>query len=213
MIGRAFWKLADPFLLRLRARLEHLEEIRPSTRRDAQLRAMGIIAGNAVLEPTAAFSNPGPREHLRIGDYARIRGEIRVLTPDARITVGDHCHIGPQTRIWAAKGVTIGRYVLIAHLVDIIDNNSHSLSAADRRREAEDLFERGIELDFSNVSVEPIVIEDDAWIGAKSTILKGVRIGRGAVVAANTLVTSDVEPYTLVAGNPARVLRALPEDV
>lgn len=213
MIGRAFWKLADPFLLRFRARLEHLEDIQPSVRRDRQLRAMGVIAASAVLEPTTAFSNPGPREHLRVDDYARVRGEVRVLTPEARIVIGDHCHIGPQTRIWAAQGVTIGRYVLIAHVVDIIDNNSHSLSAAERRKEADDLFERGIELDFGKVSVAPIVIEDDVWIGAKSTILKGVRIGRGAVIAANTLVTGDVEPFTLVAGNPARVLRTLPEDV
>lgn len=213
MIGRAFWKLADPWLLRFRARLEHLDELHPSNRADQELRALGLVAASAVLEPTTAFSNPGPRENLRIGDYARVRGEVRVLTPQARITIGDHCHIGPQTRIWAAQGISIGRYVLIAHVVDIIDNNSHSLSAAERRKEAADLFERGIELDFSNVATAAIVIEDDVWIGAKSTILKGVTIGRGAVVAANTLVTSDVEPFTLVAGNPARVLRTLPEDV
>lgn len=55
----------------------------------------------------------------------------------------------------------------------------------------------------------PIVIEDDAWIGFKSVILKGVRIGRGAIVASAAVVTKDVDPWTIVAGNPAKVVEVL----
>jgi acetyltransferase-like isoleucine patch superfamily enzyme len=50
-----------------------------------------------------------------------------------------------------------------------------------------------------------VVIEDDVWIGSRATILKGVKIGKGSVVASNSVVTKNVEPYTLVAGNPAIV--------
>jgi len=53
------------------------------------------------------------------------------------------------------------------------------------------------------------VIEDDVWIGFKATILKGVTIGRGSVIAAGSVVTKDVPPYTLVAGNPAQIIRSL----
>jgi len=58
-----------------------------------------------------------------------------------------------------------------------------------------------------------LVIEDDAWIGFKATILKGVHIGRGAIVAAGSVVTHDVPAWTIVAGNPARVVKRLDEDI
>ena len=58
--------------------------------------------------------------------------------------------------------------------------------------------------------VPEIIVEDDAWIGANSVILSGVRIGRDAVIGAGSVVTKDVEPFTIVAGNPARVIKRLP---
>ena len=64
--------------------------------------------------------------------------------------------------------------------------------------------------DWGCVNSQPIVIEDDAWIGMNCIILKGVTVGRGAVVGAGSVVTKDVPPWTLVAGNPARVIKELP---
>lgn len=55
----------------------------------------------------------------------------------------------------------------------------------------------------------PVIIENDAWISANAMILKGVTIGRCAVVGAGAVVTRDVAPYDVVAGNPARVVRSL----
>ena len=55
----------------------------------------------------------------------------------------------------------------------------------------------------------PVVIEDDVWLAARVVVLKGVTIGRGAVVAAGAVVTKDVPPYTLVGGVPAKFIRAL----
>jgi acetyltransferase-like isoleucine patch superfamily enzyme len=63
--------------------------------------------------------------------------------------------------------------------------------------------------DFAPVARGPIVIEDDAWIGASAIVLPGVRIGRGAVVGALSVVTSDVPALTVVAGQPARPVGAL----
>ncbi|MDQ6795887.1 MAG: hypothetical protein M3067_13940 [Chloroflexota bacterium] len=56
---------------------------------------------------------------------------------------------------------------------------------------------------------EPVAIEDDVWIGANVVVLKGVTIGRAAVIGAGSVVTQDVPPYVVVAGNPARVIRDL----
>jgi acetyltransferase-like isoleucine patch superfamily enzyme len=210
MIGPLFWRLADPLLLKFRNRLEHLEELNPSRRDETKLRTVGRISPRALLHRETAMSSLAPVEHLEIGDYTSVRGEIRLLTPAARVRIGHHCYVGPDTHVWAAVSITIGDFVLIAHNVDLIDNNSHSLDWAARREEATDVFERGVELDFAHVGSGAIVVEDDVWIGAKATILKGVRLGRGAVIAANTVVTQDVAPFTLVAGNPMRVLKELP---
>ncbi|RFA25156.1 hypothetical protein CAI21_19880 [Alkalilimnicola ehrlichii] len=59
--------------------------------------------------------------------------------------------------------------------------------------------------------VAPVIIEDDVWIGNNCIVLKGVRIGRGAIVGAGAVVTKDVPAYCIVGGNPARVLKRLPE--
>lgn len=58
----------------------------------------------------------------------------------------------------------------------------------------------------------PIVIEDNVWIGARSVILKGVTIGEGSIVACDSVVTKDVPPFTIVAGNPARVVKHIEND-
>ena len=204
-----FWKIADRWLLRFRSRLEHLARTNPSTARDRDNRAVASVGANTKLFDVAKLVNEYDRSHLTIGERCYVMGEILLLHPDARFTMGNYCSLGADSKIWVQSGVTIGNYVLIAHRVDIIDNNSHSLDWRDRREDAHDVFERERKLDVSRVPTAPIVIEDDVWIGARSTILKGVRIGRGAVVAAASVVTRDVEPFTLVAGNPAKVLKKL----
>lgn len=98
----------------------------------------------------------------------------------------------------------------------IYDHNSHSLDWRDRvddhARYLQEL--RAGEMiatrkDWSPVKTAPIKICDRVWIGFNAIILKGVTIGEGAVVGAGAVVTRDVEPYTVVAGNPARVVRVL----
>jgi maltose O-acetyltransferase len=90
--------------------------------------------------------------------------------------------------------VRIGRNVAIGNYVLIMDSDFHAVN--DHRESGKSA---------------PVIIEDDAWIAARVTILKGVRIGKGAVIAAGAVVTKDVSPRTLVGGVPARVLRTLPE--
>jgi acetyltransferase-like isoleucine patch superfamily enzyme len=63
----------------------------------------------------------------------------------------------------------------------------------------------------SGVGMSPIVIEDDVWIGFNATVLKGVTIGRGAIIGASTVVTKDVPPYAIVVGNPQRQIGAATE--
>jgi maltose O-acetyltransferase len=203
-----FWWLADPLLIRVRSRLQHLETFDPpelATR----------YAAAAVFDPTVKFIpgaeviNQGPRENLTIGEHCHISGQLVIHRAGGRLSIGGYSFVGDQSRIWAIERIEIGNFVLISHLVDIHDNDSHPLQAGPRRQHPIDLFERNQPVDYKHVASAPVRIEDDVWIGLKSTILKGVTIGKGAIIAAASVVTKDVEPFTLVAGNPARVVGTL----
>lgn len=106
----------------------------------------------------------------------------------ALLSVGDWSAIGDRTEIHCGREVTIGAGCRIAWDVVIMDRDYHAI-------------ERGVE------ACEPVRIGDRVWIGCRCLVLRGVTIGPGAVVAAGSVVTTDVPPRALVAGNPARVVR------
>jgi acetyltransferase-like isoleucine patch superfamily enzyme len=189
--------------------MEHLAEHRPSDYRQEVTRTRGRLSPLAIVTNNARIQSVATPDHLEVGPYSYIDGEIFLLTPESRCSIGSHCFLGSDSRLWVQGSMTIGNFVLIAPRVDIFDNDSHPLDTMLRREDAIDQFERHRPMDYAHVVAAPVVIEDDVWIGAKSTIMKGVRIGRGAVVAAASVVTKDVPAFTLVAGNPARTVREL----
>lgn len=205
------WKLLDPVLVKIARRLEHLAVHDPSDYRRTRVRTFGEFSPRAIVTDLTNVQSVARPEHLRVAEFSHIDGEILLLTPTSRCEIGHHCFLGAQSRLWVAGTMTIGNFVLIAPRVDIFDNDSHSIDFAARRQDAQSMFEENRPMDYSVVAQADVVIEDDVWIGAKSTIMKGVHIGRGAVIAAASVVTKDVPPFTLVAGNPARVIRTLTE--
>jgi acetyltransferase-like isoleucine patch superfamily enzyme len=112
--------------------------------------------------------------------------------------------------IIAAQEVTIGNDVLISWGVTIVDHNSHSIAFSERARDVQDW--RLGKKDWSNVKIAPVSISDKTWIGFNAIILKGVSIGEGAIIGAGSVVTKDVPAWTVAAGNPARIIRGIPED-
>lgn len=102
----------------------------------------------------------------------------------------------------------MGDDVVISWGVTIVDHNSHSVDAEERLADVTD-WKNGHK-DWANVTIAPVTIKARAWIGFNAIVLKGVTIGEGAVVAAGAVVTKDVPPYSVAAGNPARVIRTLP---
>ncbi len=203
------WRLLDPLLLKLRSRLEHIDTHFPSKYRENLTRTLGMFDAEAIVTSRARVQSVTSREHLEVGRFSYIDGEIMLMTPDAHCTIGQHCFLGMDSRLWVQQRITIGNFVLIAPRVDIFDNDSHPLDATLRREDAIDQFERKRPMSYDHVAAAEVVIEDDVWIGTKSTIMKGVHLGRGAVVAAASVVTRDVPPFTLVGGNPAREIRKL----
>ena len=173
---------------------------------DRQTPRCATIDSTVTLHPTAQIDNILAKpEAIVIGAHTHVRGQLLTFWNSGQITIGEQCYIGEGTRIWSQASVSIGNYVLIAHLVDIHDTNSHPIDWQERRLDTEAILSGGYRTPTQTVSV-PVVIEDDAWIGFKATILKGVRIGRGAIVSAGAVVTKDVPAWTVVAGNPAKTI-------
>jgi acetyltransferase-like isoleucine patch superfamily enzyme len=145
---------------------------------------------------------------IRIGNDTHVHSHLMLFGHGGEITVGNDCYLGEQSKIWSAAKITIGNRVLIAHNVNIHDNNSHPIDAEERHKDFKSIISSGFR-QVNDLNEKEVIIGDDVWIGFNSTILKGVRIGNGAIVAACSLVTKDIEPYTIVAGNPAVVIKQL----
>jgi maltose O-acetyltransferase len=123
---------------------------------------------------------------------------------EGTVIIGEYCYVGENARIWSCASIVIGDRVLISHNVNIHDNIAHPLSAKERHQHMRKIYGIDSEGFSAQVASAPIKIEDDVWIGFNSTILKGVTIGRGAVIGGATVVTKDVGPYAIMVGNPAR---------
>jgi len=171
-----------------------------------------ICAQGVVLHDTARIANNlTDRSAIHVGAYSHIRGELLTFGHGGRITLGEYCYVGEQSHIWSAANITIGNRVLISHNVSIFDSLTHPLNPEMRHQQFRAIIASG-QPRAIDLAEEPVTIEDDAWIGCMSVILKGVTIGRGAVIGAGSVVTGDVPPYTIAAGNPARIIRELTPD-
>lgn len=170
-------------------------------------RATCELAPGAKLSRTARIRNiAGDDTRIRIGRDSIIQGELAVFAHGGEIAIGEWCFVGPQTRIWSAGSIVIGDRVLISHAVNIFDNLTHPIRAAERHDQFRKIAKQGHPRVIS-LGEQPVRIEDDAWIGAGAFVLRGVTIGAGAIVAAGAVVTKNVPAYCLAAGNPAVVLR------
>ena len=145
-----------------------------------------------------------PRGQLKIGADGLISCRFSFDRPEARIIVGDRGFIG-RSHIVAATRVEIEDDVIISWGVTIVDHNSHALAASDRADDVA-LWMQG-EKDWSKVRMAPTLLKRRCWIGFNAIILKGVTVGEGAIVGAGSLVTRDVPAHSIVAGNPARIIR------
>jgi len=171
------------------------------------------LGDNADIQPTAHFEYAS---RIRIGNHCRIARQaiVRANTGDARsiclgdkvsllentlisanrghVSIGDNSWLGPNSVIYGNGGVDIGEDVLIAsHCV--INTVSHNFSRLD------------IPMNEQEINCEPVVIENDVWIGSGATILQGVRIGHGSIIGAGAVVTRSIPPFSIALGVPARV--------
>ncbi len=145
------------------------------------------LRGDRLISKKSLFIG----SNIVIGSGSEIRDYVVIQSLTGTVVIGNNTQINHFTVIYGGN-VYIGDNVMIAPHVMIASGN-HDYVQTERPMRFAGILTRG-----------PIRIEDNVWIGANSTITDGVIVGREAVVGANSVVTKDVKPYDIVAGNPAR---------
>jgi acetyltransferase-like isoleucine patch superfamily enzyme len=169
------------------------------------------LGHGAHLYPSARLFNIAKeKQRIFIGAQSLIRGELLVFY-NGHIQIGEWCYFGEHSRVWSAQSVIIGDRVQISHGVNIFDNLTHPMKASERHRQLQAIATIGHPKDVE-LKPRPVHIQNDVLVGCNAVILPGVRIGEGAIVGAASVVTHDIMPYSVVAGNPARVIRELHPD-
>jgi acetyltransferase-like isoleucine patch superfamily enzyme len=174
-----------------------MKSVRHQLNRLIGIPVMALLRGWVLNRLVAAIPLPG----LRYLYYRTVCG-IKLGTGSSiwmgaqftggaldKIDIGERCSIGYDSFWVAGAPIVIKNNVATGHRVEFYTSDHDPDDPAFSRRDA------------------PIIVEERAWIGSRAIILKGVTIGQGAVVAAGSVVTRDVAPFTIVAGNPARPLR------
>jgi acetyltransferase-like isoleucine patch superfamily enzyme len=150
-------------------------------------------------------------EYIIIGNNVEIYQNVKLTATDRyldkaftpQIIIGNNTSIKHNCHITSISCISIGNNVRIGQDVLITDNAhgkaSFDLMQMDPRKRP--IFSKG-----------PVVIDDNVWIGEKSSIMPGVHIGMGSIIAANSVVTKDVPPYCVVAGVPAKIVKQVVEN-
>jgi acetyltransferase-like isoleucine patch superfamily enzyme len=161
---------------------------------------------------------PQPNKvYLTIGKDSLISGNFNFESSSGKITIGNRTFIGGSSFI-CVEEIEIGNDIMISWGCTIVDNNSHSINWPDRKNDVID-WKKGVDegqigkyKNWENVVKAKVTIKDKAWIGFNSTIMKGVTIGEGAIIASGSVVTKNVPDWTIVGGNPAKVIKQISEE-
>jgi acetyltransferase-like isoleucine patch superfamily enzyme len=147
----------------------------------------GLRIGKGSSTYLGTMLDVGKKGSVEIGEYSLTHGAW--IISDEKVTIGD--------------------YVFISWNVVLMDTYRYSMDRNIRRAELRRVAESGVGKFEPECETRPICIGSNVWIGFDSCVLPGVNIGEGAIVGARSVVNEDVAPYTIVAGNPARVIRTL----
>lgn len=192
-------------------KLEQLYHLARSAALKKQFKAVGEnskISGEGLIlhEP----------KNISLGDDVTVNHHTQLYAENSSITVGNKTYINQQALIFALNGkVSVGENTYINHHSELIAKKS-KISIGNNvligmysiiTTTSHDTSPKAIPIRKQEETYKDVTIEDDVWLGARVIVLQGVRIGKGAVVAAGAVVTKDVEPNTVVGGVPAKLIK------
>ncbi|HEX8028632.1 MAG TPA: acyltransferase [Vicinamibacterales bacterium] len=169
------------------------------------------VAASAYVETSFSFLlfRSEVADAVRIGESTSIYlGTMFDVGTSGRVTFGDYALVN-GARIVCDAGISIGDYALISWNVVLMDTYRVPIDPVERRAHLRRVADSPARRLDAGESARPIHIGRAAWIGFDSCVLPGVTIGEGAIVGARSVVMEDVEPFTIVVGNPARVVRRM----
>lgn len=167
------------------------------------------VGENSVADSAFCFKHyfSGLPVGLKLGNHVTLWRTSLAAEENAFIEIGDYCYIANASLVCSER-ISIGNYVFIAGGVTIADSDFHPITPAARMADTIALSPLGNRRKRPLIKTQPVIIEDDVWIGFNATILKGVHIGEGAVIEPGAFVTTDVEAGSIASGNPARKILA-----
>lgn len=166
---------------------------------------MNIQVGeNTVLDSSHCFQNYHSQLELGliVGSHTTFWRTALAVEEFGKLEIGSYCFLSNASIVCSEK-ISIGNRVFIAGGVTIADSDFHPVDPLERLKDVIALSPVGNRLKRALVEKSPVIIEDDVWIGMNSTILKGVTIGKGAVIEPGSVVLKNVLPGQKVSGNPA----------
>jgi acetyltransferase-like isoleucine patch superfamily enzyme len=174
----------------------------------AQFERGAQVAAGCRLGPNSWLVNrPGVRDRVRLQEGVICRGLLRIEEfGSGQIIIEPQAYIGDDCLFSSSATIEIGSHALIAHGVQIFDNDSHPLDPADRSQDYSSVRSGGVRREIASA---PVRVGSHAWVGFNAIILKGVVIGENSVVAAGSVVTKSVPANSVVAGNPAVVVKSI----
>lgn len=161
-------------------------------RRQYFRRRLGSMGQGVLIDPGVDIDDP---RNVYLDDFCYLGKPAQLVAPEGYIKIGKRCHV--LARILGHAGVEIGNYVAV---------NGVILSATDSHQGGYRMSGPMLPPEQRKVRYGKVVIEDDAFIGNFSLVMPGVTVGQGAVVGPHSLVVSNVKPWTVVMGSPARVI-------
>ena len=165
------------------------------------------LGQNSLITSDYAFKRFRSRQALalQIGAHCTMDGVHFAIGEEGRIEIGNYCYFTNAVLLCELE-LRIGSYVVIGWNATIADTDFHPADPAERIADAIACSPLGGGRPRPPIARLPVVIEDDVWVGPNATILKGVRLGAGALIEAGALVTRDVPPRARVLGNPAQII-------
>ena len=173
-----------------------------------QFLSSGVISENVLLGCGARLVNERQGHRgVTIGHHCAIRGILRTEV-SGRIDIGAFVYIGDNSIVYAREHVSIGEGTLIAHNVNIFDNDTHPIGAADRVAHFQRLL--GVNPKAKvQIRSGAVTIGKRCWLATNSVVYKGVTIGDDTIVSANSVVSTDLPSGVIAAGIPATPIRSL----